>query len=325
LKILVTGGTGFLGAAVTRRLVAVGEGVRVLVRGSGANVLAGLEGVELVQGDLRDASSLQRALEGVQAVCHCAARVAVGGPWSAFEEVTVRGTEHVLEAAVTHHVGLFLHVSSLGVYGPEGQTTINEDSPFDHDPEGQGFYSRSKMVSERLVWRYAEQHALPVCVIRPGILYGPSRPVYLPRLRFSISGRLLVVIGPRQQYVPLAHVDNVAAAILLALHSPQAVGKSYNLVDSETVCLKDYLALLQRLGHIPARTLVIPPAPFYPVVRAIEAFSGLMGRSAPVSRRQLDRVFASRRFDTTRARRELGWQPEISLEQGLRGLQDTGR
>jgi len=323
MKVLVTGGTGFLGRYVVRRLLDAGDSVRVLVRpcnekdGRRCSTANGRPvGVEELTGDLRDAASLQRATEGIEAICHCAAHVQTGGSWSEFEEVTVRGTERLLETACQEKVNRFLHVSSLGVYGLNGNQTVTEESPFDDDDRNRGHYTRSKVESERLVWKYSRENGLPTTVIRPGVLYGPGRAPFVARLCVPIGPKLRIAFGRSQQRLPLAYVENVADAICLALRSNRAAGKSYNIVD-QGIFQKEYLAQLRRVDLSEARTILLSPTPLYPFLSLLEQCCRWIGISPPVSRHQFERALASLYYDTSRAREELGWSPKIGVVEGL--------
>lgn len=324
MKVLVTGGTGFLGQSLVRRLSAAGEMVRVLVRPSSRKGAADLSGAEPVIGDLGDASSLERALDGVEAVCHCAARVEARGSWSDFEAVNVRGTERLLEAAGGEGITRFLHVSSLGVYGLHGQETVTEGSPFDDHPGERGHYTRSKIEAEQAVWTYSREHGLPITVIRPGILYGPGRPPVVARLVVPVGPKLRIVIARPDQRLPLAYVDNVAEAIHLALRSKQAIGRDYNVVDSEAILQGEYLTLLRKVGLSQARIIRLPPTLLYPLVSSCEHVCRWMGIAPPLSSHQFERASASVRYDTSRAREELGWSPQVGLVEGLRTLRGAG-
>lgn len=332
MRVLVTGGTGFLGRHLVRHLLAAGEQVRVLARPSAAGLAVTSAQpfcmqphVEVVSGDLCDAPSLVRALEGMEAVCHCAAHMAVGGAWSAFEAVTVRGTESLLEAACGQKVGRFLHVSSLGVYGVNGQGPVTEDAPFDAHPEARGHYTRSKIEAERLVWQYAREHGLPCTIIRPGPLYGPGRAPFVARLRIPLGAKLQMVIAQPEQHLPLTYVDNVAEAICLALRSRRASGRAYNIVDNEAIQQGNYLALLREVGLSKRRTILLPPAPVYPVVSLIEQVCRCLGVASPLSRHQLERALGSVRYDTSRAREELGWNPKVGLLEALHQMREARR
>jgi nucleoside-diphosphate-sugar epimerase len=245
------------------------------------------------------------------------------GGWEAFEAVTVRGTENLLEAAQRHQVKRFVHVSSLSVYEQLDQATLTEDAPFAQQAEGLGHYSRSKIEAERLVWHYAREYGLPITVLRPGKLYGLGQPPVIAPLRVPVGGKFQIVIASSKQRLPLTHVENAAEAISLALHCEQAVGRAYNIVDGETIQQGTYLTLLREVGLSQARTLLLPPAPLYPLVSLVAQMCRLIGMSPPLSRRQLERALASIRYDTTRAHTELGWRPTVKLVEALQTMRDA--
>jgi nucleoside-diphosphate-sugar epimerase len=319
MKVLVTGGTGFLGQFVIRRLIAAGDSVRVLVRPSSKRKPIDWGVAEPVSGDLCDPLSLNRAVEGVEAICHCAAHMNTAGAWSEFQEITVRGTERLLEAAREKKVSRFLHVSSLGVYGLNGSEIITEESPFDNGETNRGHYTRSKIESEKLVWKYSTESGLGVTVIRPGVLYGPGGRQVTARLCVPLGPRLRIAIGGRNQILPLVFVENTADAIHLALRNSEAVGRAYNLVD-DAISQGEYLKLLKHYELVNALTILVSPAPFYPLVSAVEHCFRLIGLSPPVSRHQFKRALASIRYDTSRARVELGWRPRVGMAEGLKKI-----
>jgi len=237
-------------------------------------------------------------------------------PWSKFEEVTVRGTERLLKAAFHERVGRFLHVSSLGIYGADGNETVTEESPFNDSDGNRGYYTRSKIESERLVWGYYRNHNLAITVIRPGILYGPGKSPFVARFSLPIGPKLRIAVGRAQQRLPLAFVENVTEGIYLALHSNQAIGKAYNLVD-EAIFQKEYLTLLRRVDPNKACTILLSPTPFYPVLSLFEKLCRWTGMTPPFSCYQFKRALASILYDTSRAREELEWFPRVGLMEGL--------
>jgi nucleoside-diphosphate-sugar epimerase len=322
MKVLVTGATGFLGRYVARQLLDAGDFVRVLLRPSGDQVakkhapIMSLIGAEEVAGDLQDAASLKLAVQGMDAVCHCAAHMQTTSPWRVFEAVTVRGTEKLLQAAREENVKRFVHVSSLGIYGLNGHGAITEESPLDDSEESRGHYTRSKIEAERLVWKYHREHDLPVTVVRPGVLYGPGKSPFVARVCVSLAPKLRIALGRSQQRLPLAYVEDAAQAICLALRSHRASGKAYNIVDDK-ILQKEYLALLRRAQLIKAHTILLSPAPLYPLLSLFERLCRSIGVTPPVSRHQFERALASLDYDTSRAREELGWSPKIGVAEGL--------
>jgi 2-alkyl-3-oxoalkanoate reductase len=323
MRILVTGGTGFLGRAVLERLRASGDEVRVLVRPARREAVGRDLDVEVTLGDLRDPPSLAEAVQGVDAVCHCAARVKTKGSWSDFYEDTVRGTERLLEAASRENVRRFLHVSSLGILRVNGDETVTEASPFDDAYEYRGAYARAKFQSEDLVWKYHRERGLPVTVVRPGPLYGPGRPPIIARVRMPCGPFFDLAIVRHRQLFPLAHVENVAEAIHLALRCDGVIGRAYHVVDEE-IPHRDYLMLLRRAGLAPSRAIFVPPALLYPAVVLVETFCRALGKVPPFSRHRLKRALASAHYDTSRARTELGWSPRLTMVEALARMRAAG-
>jgi nucleoside-diphosphate-sugar epimerase len=174
MKVLVTGGTGFLGRHLVERLALEGDEVWVLARGGKSDAeLRGL-GVHVVAGDVRQWASLRKAVEGMDVIYHCAGKVEAGGRWLDFLEVNVRGTERLIQASLEHGVRRFIHVSSIGVYPerPDG-AVISEADGYD-DNTGRGGYTRSKILADQVAFWYARAQSAPVTVIRPATIRWPS-------------------------------------------------------------------------------------------------------------------------------------------------------
>ena len=225
MKALVTGATGFLGAATVARLRAEGITVRALVRPGRRS-----QADEQIEGDLCDAASLTRAVEGVDWVIHAGARVSTSGRWEEFEAANVHATETIIQRAMAAGVSRIVHVSSLSVYAvPVDGATITEESAYDDDGGERGFYARSKLAADRVAMAAIAAGA-PLTVVRPGLLYGPGRTPPLAR-RAIAAGPLRVMLASPNYLLPLAYVDNVADALLLAARRPEAQGRAYTIVD----------------------------------------------------------------------------------------------
>src|ERR1051325_6572388 len=187
---LITGATGQLGSHIAEQLCAAGEKVRALVRSGSNTAFLRQLGVDIVEGDLRDADAVKRAAQGASIVFHCAAKVSDWGPWRAFADEAVTSTRNVVEACRFANVERLLHVSSISVYGhpklspptplPAGEGSnvkITEDTPL-----GQGFwmwdyYPRAKLLAEEIAREYAH-----TTIIRPSWLYGPRDRISMPRV-----------------------------------------------------------------------------------------------------------------------------------------------
>lgn len=309
--VLVTGATGFLGGRVAARLLAEGHQVHALHRpGRAAAVPSGAVAVE---GDLRNAGDVARALEPAAAVVHCGARVETRGPAQEFEETNVEATRRIVAAATGgRHV---VHVSSLSVYDVRRDgDVITEDSPYESGAGDRGLYSQTKLAADRLAMEAAGAGAL-VTVVRPGVLYGPGRKPPLARQSFAFRSYRFILGSPRY-LLPLVHADNVADAIVLALANPAARGRAYTLVDPQ-IPLHHYLQIYRAAAGARWRPVFVPSAPLLPMAAAAQALFRLARRRSPVTPHQIRRATWSAVYDCSRARDELGWRSRIKLAPGV--------
>lgn len=311
MKALVTGATGFLGATIVARLRSEGIAVRALVRSEGARC----DVDERVVGDLCDEAARARAVDGVDWVLHAGARVSTSGTWEEFEATNVRATERLIAQAAGAGVRRIVHVSSLSVYGvPHEGAVITEDSPYDDAAVERGLYARSKLAADRLASAAAAAGA-PVVIVRPGLLYGPGRRPPLARRSMAV-GPVRVLLASRAYRLPLAYVDNVADAIVLAAHSERAQGRAYTIVDVH-VRQADYARLYRQVSGERWWPVYTPLIALRAAVAGAETVAALVGRSAPITRHQLERTVRSATFSTDRARAELAWTPRVGLAESL--------
>ncbi len=322
MKVLVTGGTGFLGRHLVERLALEGDEVWVLGR-SGQSVadLRGL-GVHLVSGDLRQWPSLQKAVEGKDAIFHCGGKVEAGGRWVDFLEVNVLGTERLIQAALEHGVRRFVHVSSIGVYPerPAG-SVIREDDGYDENT-GRGGYTRSKTMADQIAFWYARSRSAPITVIRPATIYGPGGKNTLVRAGVA-KGGWNVVFGDGTNVLPLVYVDNVVDALVLASRRDEAIGRAYNVVDDDRITQRQYIERMGAALGKPHKTVYLPLGQ----VRVLAASADLAkaalkgGRKSPQGMfSRISRSLQSVQYDTARAKAELGWKPRIDFEAAIRRL-----
>ena len=312
MRTLVTGANGFVGRAVLRRLaLEQGEIARAFVRPGGRDRC---DATEIVEGDLSDPSTFTAALEGVDRVIHAGARVATTGAWEEFEAVNVEGTRALIAAGEAAGVGHFVHVSSLSVYDvPADNAAVDEDSPLESEAGDRGFYARSKLDADRVA-QAAIARGAPVTIVRPGLIFGPGRKVPLAR-RAVTAGPFRLVLGSRDYLMPMAFVDNVADALVLASQRAEAIGRIYTLVD-EHVRQVDYARMFRQASGGTWRAIYIRPAIIRAAIAVVESAAKVAGRKSPVTRHQVDRTLRSARFDGSRARAELA---VASPGTGLRG------
>ena len=311
-KVLVTGANGFLGQRIVAALRRAGDEVRAFVRpGRGG----ALEGVEVFAGDITDSDAIEAALADVSAVVHCAARVATTGTWEEFAAANIRATRQLIAAAQRAGVKRVVHVSSLSIYAVDRNgVTIVEDSPYESEADGRGYYSRSKLAADRAALHAARAGA-PVVVLRPGLLYGPGKKPPLARQSFTAKG-LKLLLARRDYRLPLTHVDNVADAVVLALRAPNAIGRAFTIVD-ENIRQEDYTQLYRSASGERWRPVYLPVGAVGTAAKVVERVLRLARRRSPVTYHQIRRATDSATFDCSRARTVLGWSPRIGVQEGL--------
>jgi nucleoside-diphosphate-sugar epimerase len=320
LNNLVTGGSGFLGSHLVEALLARGESVRALVRP--ASLLAGLEGlgVELATGDLTAPPSLQAACRGVDRVYHCAALAADWGySWETFRAANVIGTGSLLQAALDAKVSRFIHVSTSDVYGyPDAP--VDETAP--HRLRGWP-YGDTKIEAEQLVWAFYHKHGLPVTVVRPASIYGPRSNSFVLQILELLRSGSLVHIGKRGKPAGLAYVGNVVDVLLRAAGSEGSVGQAYNASDGSSISWRQYADRLAKIVGEPAPRLAVPYRPALGAGWLMERIYGsLRIETRPLLTRMAVELWSTDQgFPIDKARRELGYEPEVDFEEGMRRVE----
>jgi nucleoside-diphosphate-sugar epimerase len=304
MRICVTGGTGFIGGALVRRLLAEGQQVRVLARPSPrAGALAAL-GVEVTHGSLSDTVALESAFSSAEIVFHAAAKVSAPGSREGFFQANVNGTQHVLEACLRQGVRRVVYLSSIAVYGSAREDEIiDEGTPFDERPEGRDFYSQSKIAADRLATSFATNNKLPIAIFRPGVVYGPGKPLPIALLGFRM-GRTNVVFGSTEQRFPLNYVENLVDVLVLSMKSNPESLRDYIIVDDENLTLGQYHRIKSDSDQ--TRTIFLPG---WPVL-----VGGALGG---IPKQQVQRALQGRHYSTRRIREELGWSPRVGLKEAI--------
>ncbi|HEU5322546.1 MAG TPA: NAD-dependent epimerase/dehydratase family protein, partial [Methylomirabilota bacterium] len=303
------------------RLVAAGDDVRALVRPtSGVSFLRGL-GVELVAGDITDPASLSPAMQGIEAVYHAAAAVTDWGPWRLFRSLTIEGTRNVLEAAAQANVTRFLHVSSDAVYAHRNLGSVwTEESPLETRFSWWDHYRRSKLEAERIAWRYHAEGRIAVTAVRPGIVLGERDRVSVPGLAAYMRGKGAVRWGHGRNRLPCVYAGDVADACLRAAASPHAAGQPYNVASDEAVTQRDLFDAVAEATGMKAPRRSAPLPLLYAVALAMEVAAVASGRrwEPPLRRMPVTMLAAEYVEDVSKARRELGWQPQVTMREAVR-------
>jgi nucleoside-diphosphate-sugar epimerase len=313
---LITGASGFLGGHLAEALIAGGDEVLVLARPtSDLRHLARLP-VKPVAGDLTDLPSLIRAVEPANRIFHCAACSTDWAPWQTYFDANVTGTENLLQAA--RHAALlerFVHVSTTDVYGyplvpcDESQPPVDAGLP----------YNQTKRLGELAVWKAHEDFGLPVTVIRPATIYGPRGKDFTVEIATLLRQRLMATIDRGRARGGFAYVCNVVDAMLSASRNAAAIGQAYNIADGTEATWKDYLDLFSNALDCHRPWIDLSSRSAMGLSRLFEATHRLLrlpGRPL-LTRHAVYLLSRDQEFPTLKARRELGFEPAVTLEEGI--------
>jgi dihydroflavonol-4-reductase len=324
-RVLVTGGTGFVGSAVVRALIARGFVVRALVRwGSAAANLAGLD-CEIAHGDMTDSASLSPAMNGVRFVFHVAADYRLWAPDpSEIIRHNVEGTRAVMKAALQAGVERVVYTSSVAVLRPIQGGAADEMSRMPED-EAIGAYKKSKIAAHALVESMIERDGLPAVIV------SPSTPIGARDIKPTPTGQIIVhaARGQMPAYVDtglnLVHVDDVATGHLLALELG-TTGGQYILGGQDVTLGSMLTSIANAAGRRPPR-FQLPRAPIYPLAVAAELAARVTGRTPFLT---LDGLRMSKHhmyFSSAKAERELGYRArpfESGICDAIAWFRDTG-
>lgn len=311
-KTLVTGATGFTGGNLCRRLVAEGEAVVAFVRSSPRVEPLREMGVECREVDIRDSNSVRENFQDIDRVYHIAAayRTEHTDPRE-FWRVNVDATRNLMDAAVEAGVERFVHCSTVGVQGEIEDPPADEDyrmAPGDH-------YQESKKEGELLARSYFEK-GLNGVVVRPVGIYGPGDTRFLKLFRPVTRGRF-VMIGSGEVLYHMTFIDDLITGILLAGRSPEAEGEVFTIGGPIYTTLRELVdRIAEAVGTSPPRWR-IPYGPVYAASVVCETLCKPLGISPPLYPRRVEFFKKDRAFTIEKARRILGYEPQVDLDEGL--------
>lgn len=310
---LVTGGTGFLGASLTRRLLSDGAEVRVLAR-SRAKVqpLADM-GAEIAIGDITDRTAVQAAADGVQVIYHLAGPLLVPGiPHIEYRRTHVLGTELLLDCCEkAPALERLVYCSTTGVLGVTGERPASEDAPF----RPTNVYERAKADAEMAV-RRRWRHGFPAVIARPGLVYGPGDLHLLPFFR-SILRRRFRPIGRQATWLHPIYIDDVTEALVRCGRASAALGECFHLAGPEPVAVSDLAAAIARAEGTRLPSGHVPVVPARTVAGLGERLPPGLRRRVPLTRSRLDFLTHSRVYDVTKAARLLKFAAPTDLSTGM--------
>ncbi len=321
-KILVTGGGGFLGSAICRKLRACEDQVYSFSRRFYPELEA--MGVRQIQGDLRDKAGVQSAVENMDIVFHTAAKAGVWGPDSEYEAINVNGTRNVIAACFHHRISALVHTSSPSVvFDGTDMEGVDESAPYPaqfHAP-----YPRSKAIAEQLVCQAAGQ-GLAAIILRPHLIWGPGDPHLVPRI--LARARKLVKVGKGNNRVDTIYVENAADAHILAaealLDKPALSGRRYFISQDDPIVLWDMIDGILKAGGLPPVQRSAPYRLVWLAGAVLEWIYRTLNLSGepPMTRFVANELATSHWFDMSAAREDLGYRPRVTTRQGLEYLRE---
>lgn len=319
---LVTGGSGFVGGHLIRRLLS--DGWRVLALGRSDKARAEIEalGAEPVEGDLLDRTALAGAMEGIEVVFHVAAHFKLWGPVSLFRRINVEGTRNVVDAAERAGVRRIVYVSAAAVVmgRPEPMRRVTEDMPLHKMPFAP--YAASKAEAEEVLLAANDRRAdFSTVAIRPPFIWGPGMPALDRMVETVRAGQFQWVAGGGQA-LSTCHVDNLCHALILAADRGSG-GEAFFVSDGEDTTLKSFLTRLLASRGVTPKDRAVPFGIAWTMAGVMGAVWRIFRRKGepPVTRQMLRFIGKDFTIDVSRARNQLGYAPVIPAADGMRAMQ----
>jgi nucleoside-diphosphate-sugar epimerase len=317
VKILVTGATGFLGKQLAFRLRDLGHDVTAI----GRNVAIGREliarNISFVVRDLRDREGIISDCEGQDDVFHCGALSSPWGKERDFHDINVLGTKHIIEGCQTHRVNRLIYVSTSAVYFDyRDRLNIPENTPF---PFPVNAYAKSKQLAELEIVK-ANRSGLPVITIRPRGIFGAGDTAILPRLMRANQRVGIPSIDGGTATIDITYIDNVIDALLLCQQAPaHLLGRVFNITNDEPIAVAQLLAKLFAKLDTPCHLRPISRRTATVMATLLESIANtlLWGREPILTRYTVGLLAYSQTLDITAAKTELGYQPRVSIDDGL--------
>lgn len=316
MKYLITGATGFIGPHLIKKLTAEGHFCRCLVRNSSQTDFLKASGVEVVQGDITRPETLNGIADGMDRVLHMATLGHMSNfsvTESMFEAINVHGTRNVMAEALRAGVGRIVHCSTVAAMGICEDVPATEESRCNpHHP-----YGRSKLQAEQVVLGLVEDQDLPAVIIRFSMVYGPGDPRDILKLTRLARKGLFPKVGRHPKLTPLIHVNDAILGLLLAAEKG-VTGEIYLITNQESLPFDDIRKILQNALGVTRLPLYIPEWAALGMAYTAEKIFPVLGKIPPVSRKNIESTLTDRVFSIEKARRELGFKPQVDPTEGLR-------
>ncbi len=310
-KIFITGGSGFIGRNVVKRLKDKYELTLLLLPDEPST---GFGDLNIVRGDITRPNSLSGLIEGHDTVIHMAGAVGYQS-WRNTLSTNVDGTRNVIKKAVRAGVIRFIYMSSVSVYGRIPDLKITEEQPYKkiRDP-----YGDTKLEAEQLVRKYAEKNRIDLTILRPTAVYGEGDNKFLPQLTENIKSGKFRIMGDGTQSVDLVNVKDVAEAVYLTLLRPESIGQVYNIANENNPSWNEFLKTVSKELDIPYKQRIISYKLAYRIAGLMELLSIFRNKPPKLSRYAVRLVGKQYDYSIQKAKDELGFEPSVDLLDGIR-------
>ena len=315
MNVLITGATGLLGGHLLQALQQRGEQIRALVLPVENADRLTAQGVEVVRGDVTDASTLAPAVKDIDILIHLAGMMGVERPLAAYRLVNVTGSGNLYQAAQAAGVRRFVHTSSHTVYGLGYGRFLTEKDALRPDPDP---YSITKAEGDRLIRRLMLNSAVETVIIRPGTFFGPGDRLHFGRIAQRMKNDKGVIIGRGDNALPFCYVTDVVQGFLLAAYHEKAPGNVYNISHDRPLTQQElFNAVADEVGgKRPTRRL--PYVPLYYGSIIAERVAHLTHTRPVVTRLGVMMFGTDNRHSIEKARSELGYEPQVEIREGIK-------
>lgn len=323
MNALVTGGGGFIGAALVHELVKRNFNVTSFSRGDYPELRKA--GANTIRGDLSDVDSLLMASERTDIVFHVAAKAGVSGNYKDYYRINVTGTENVINTCKTNKIKYLVYTSSASVVFT-GKDICGKDELLPYPRHHLSYYSETKALAEQIILQ-SNSSMLRTLSLRPHLVYGPGDNHLLPGILIRARSGKLRMIGDGRNLIDVSYIDNVVSAHLNAamalINNPGVAGKAYFISNGEPVRLWDFLGMMLEMTNNPPITKSVPTRVAYLFSVLTEVLhKTLAGNREPLLTRFLVRELTCNHwFDISNARKDLNYSPEISNIEGIRKME----
>ncbi len=314
--ILVTGGTGFLGSHLIKKLVCGKYNVRVLIKNENDINNIGCQRLDFIVGDIRNEDVIKRALKGIETVIH----LAVGHQSKISKkkdiwDINVKSTINLLNESTKNKVTHFIYCSSARVTCNKDREKVDENSPYVFNKDD--IYEKSKAFTEEYILKFSKENKLPITIIRPSLIYGEGDQRLL-RIINLIQRRMFFFIGSGNNIIQLVYVGDVVAFIMRILENEKSRGEIFLIAGEERITLKEYICSIAKELNTTLPNLTLPYYPFLILSFLCEKFCNFLNIVPPLFPSRIRFFVENNIYDISKARTILNFSPTVDIRTGMK-------